>query len=539
MRTRETSLYGWEPIEGQWTVSAALALTKGCEATPAPKFQSAGLYVAFCRRTRPEVFGTRPKDLDGRLIAAAWNRVSPTRWALLLPTFLRYWAAAATRPDIVGSVFNPKPELMLAAMLAGVPASIAGSLKERLLDRSKRVRNWTALKAGGRRKLTYAALALRRASLSGHERGERLAKRLDLGALAALGRLCPEGQAYVIDHCPEEWFGFDTETWPRVRVRDLIPYLDEAKPILRALASSDRVRLALAARDFVGASTNGAALGGDGCITGRLRQLLDPGKSLFEAQLPSKLVQRIAPAYPTVPMAIARKLCLGESPRQISGGFLTAREAHQWLESGGGDVAEWLQQALLGGMAEIPALRDPAIVRWLAAVKRREAWGQLTKERPLHLPGGEEATWRMIDRIDEIQVGDLARGERTRVEDAFESAAQRLGGRWAEMARKDHRVLAPLPKGWRLYKCMRHLNTPSLLEREGREMNHCVGGYTAAIEEGKCVVIALHLPKKGVRSTVELSPTGRVLQHRGAWNGAPHEALQRVLSRFVARRIGA
>jgi len=122
------------------------------------------------------------------------------------------------------------------------------------------------------------------------------------------------------------------------------------------------------------------------------------------------------------------------------------------------------------------------------------------------------------------------------VDAAFERAAARAGAKWLDQARSDHRVLQSLPRGWRLYRCMRHLCTPAMLVREGESMSHCVGSYASAVEGGQSVILALNVT--GHRSTAEITPSGRVLQHRGPHNSDPHPLCQRVLERFL-RRINA
>ena len=55
------------------------------------------------------------------------------------------------------------------------------------------------------------------------------------------------------------------------------------------------------------------------------------------------------------------------------------------------------------------------------------------------------------------------------------------------------------------------MRTPAELAREGKEMDHCVGGYAGAVERGQCHILAIKT-RQG-RSTVELSPRLVVLQH--------------------------
>jgi hypothetical protein len=72
-------------------------------------------------------------------------------------------------------------------------------------------------------------------------------------------------------------------------------------------------------------------------------------------------------------------------------------------------------------------VRSALLARWLLDVHRRGGWGALERSRPLHGPGGVTLEWRYLDRLDEVQDVDLARGVRTHVDAAFRSSAERLG----------------------------------------------------------------------------------------------------------------
>lgn len=247
---------------------------------------------------------------------------------------------------------------------------------------------------------------------------------------------------------------------------------------------------------------------------------------------PATLASWLCPSYSRVPDDFAARLARGESTVQVAGGSLTRAEAHDWLSAGAPDTPlEWLQRGLPVGT---PALRSEPVTRWLLDVERRGQWDALTKEREIVGPGGQRARVRYLDRVDEIQDGDLDRGPQTGVHRAFERAAERCGAAWLERARQDHRVLGSLPRGWRLYThSMRHLCTPAALAKEGDEMQHCVGGYESAVQNGQSIILSIRVC--GERSTVELASDGRVLQHRGAQNSAPHPLCERVLARFQRR----
>lgn len=498
----------------------------------APKrpITSAAQYVAACRAIgRGYEWATAELDwrgrpvyrplagegrIDGRLIAAGYNHESPTRWIREggLCRFLQYWQACAFRPETVGSDYNLAPEQAYAFMRLGLPPWVARSLEYvQRRDPDARLRR---LPRRTRRRYTDAARACARTSM----RDERW--RFSLRALAALGRLCPELQRVALEALKRDprwgdwgwWAETDGKSVRRIRVRD-IPW-DEVARVQRQIAAdtSGRVRVAWA--------------------TGKRRE------ALFEAIHPpgttvSTLAAWLAPSYPRVSEEQAARLARGETPVELSNGQLTKKEAHLWLLSGGGDPLAWLCQRLPAGS---PPVRSFAVARWLIDVHRRGAWSSLTREREIRGPAGQRIIVRYLDRVDEIQDADLVRGPATGVDAAFARAAARFGEEWLAQARGDHRVLQSLPHGWRLYRCMRHLCTPAMLVREGEQMSHCVGSYVSAVESGQSVILALNVV--GRRSTVELSPSGRVLQHRGPHNSDPHPLCQRVLERFL-RRINA
>lgn len=99
----------------------------------------------------------------------------------------------------------------------------------------------------------------------------------------------------------------------------------------------------------------------------------------------------------------------------------------------------------------------------------------------------------------------------------------------------DHRTLAPVP-AWaqKLPRGMRLLNTPAALATEGKEMNHCVGGYRDAVAGGQSFILAIDCGH-GRRSTVELSANLAVLQHKAAGNGWPARRSEQLLQAFLNR----
>jgi hypothetical protein len=454
------------------------------------KIKSAAQYVGICRAIAPHVAG----GIDGRLVACGWNRVPPRAWVNgEMVRFLEYWARAADRPGVVGSSYNPDPDHVARAWSADIPAALVRS-GLRLTDREGRARPMPRERV---RRLLSAARAARRTSVGRRNVSTR--------ALWRLGQFCPELQRAALAALPDE------HTDKPLRIRDL------------DWAAVARLQRNLAAD-----------------TTGRIRAAWAAGKrqaTLVEAARPGDRGAWLCPSYPDVPLPIAARLTRGETPVSIASSIdpdarLTRAEAHAWALAGAQEcvLVWWCEHESL------PTVRSWPAARWLRAVRDRGDWHVLTRERRIHGPAGAEAIVRYLDRVDEIQDCDLVRGSRTGVDAAFEHAAERCGETWMAKAREDHRVLAGLPTGWRLYqRCMRHLATPAQLVREGDEMEHCVGGYAPAVESGRSVILSIRV--LDTKSTVELDRGGRVLQHHGPRNEQPGILAQRVLAR-AARRNG-
>lgn len=85
-----------------------------------------------------------------------------------------------------------------------------------------------------------------------------------------------------------------------------------------------------------------------------------------------------------------------------------------------------------------------------------------------------------------------------------------------------------------IFSKMTHLNTPAQLATEGREMSHYVGGYRDAVSSGQSHILAIDCGHDR-RSTVELSASLTVLQHKARNNGNPasRNEQQSILRRLV------
>jgi hypothetical protein len=168
------------------------------------KIKSAAQYVGICRRLAPALGPVESPTcewsrewptsaVDGRLIAAGWNHVAPRSWVDgELARFLAYWTQAASRPETVGSDYNPSPDHAAAAYFAGIPAKILNA-GLRVADREGRVRSMPRERV---RRLLSAARAARRTSV-----GRRT---VSAKALARLGQLCPELQRAALASLPDE-----------------------------------------------------------------------------------------------------------------------------------------------------------------------------------------------------------------------------------------------------------------------------------------------------------------------------------------------
>lgn len=335
--------------------------------------------------------------------------------------------------------------------------------------------------------------------------------------IAALGRLsAPLRRAAVTSLCDREWprgHYDDAGVWRHFRLRiDNLDWESVRRAQEQLNGGSVRAKAAL-----VGARAAAKLLAvdyDDGSIAGAL-----------------------APAFPTVTLAIARRLALGESPVQIAGGALTRAEAHEWLSGGAQQSVEELLSERVGcTLGREIKLRSVRVLRWLETVagcaRRRES---LTRMRTAQAPGGQTREFSALDILDEIQDADIVTGKDS-VTAVLERAAQRLGEAWMSLQMQDFRPLSPVPT-WakKLPHGVRLLNTPAALATEGKEMNHCVGGYSDAVSNGQSHILAINCGH-GRRSTVELSPAMAILQHKAQGNGYParqnHQLLQAFLNRL-------
>lgn len=492
--------------------------------TTAQKIVTPGHYAAVCRRLAQKQ-GLELR-VDGRLIAAGWNHVTPREWICdggstpasrpSLAKFVAYWNASVARPMTVGSPYNPSPEKAFAAMQSGIRPEELRLLGEKCVGSHRPLAK--------KRKLTLYRAAKAQRRISEKE------SVLPIKTLAVLGRLSPELQRVAL-------FGFNLKAWsgnPHLRVRELNwKGVAVAQEAIRQDASG-RVRIAY--------------------MKGQ-RQLAELMVATGSEDM-ATLRRWLCPSYPTVCIEIGARITRGESPVFIAAhatghgaepnttyalthdrAILTRAEAHGWLSDGApfGTMGWYVSHYLAYlPVEQASALRSWTVVRWLRAVKARGQWSVLLAPR-MDLANGVEIHYTYLDRLDEIQDQDLTAGAATGVNRAFENCQQRKGAAWLQQALRDHAVLAPLPAGWRPYSSMTLLNTRALLAAEGRALEHCVGGYDGAVERKQSVIFGVRVGAH--RSTIEFDLHGNIRQHHGSRNETPHALCVRVVERF-ARRIG-
>lgn len=241
------------------------------------------------------------------------------------------------------------------------------------------------------------------------------------------------------------------------------------------------------------------------------------------------VAEKLAPSYPALTLAMARRLALGESPVALAKDLLTRAEAHVWCTHGAPqDVAAWLCQRL-----GLPAHRSVRVVRWMEMVRLQGRWSAMERVRQAPGPAGAIRAFSALEVIDEIADEDVT-SLTDSVDAVIRRSAERLGEAFMTEAMKDHRMLTPLPSwGRTLPRGMRLLRTPHDLATEGAAMEHCVGGYAAAVQAGQCHVLSI-CTRHG-RSTVELSADLKARQHAGPANRSPPQRHEWLLRAWLLR----
>ncbi|MFI4971157.1 MAG: PcfJ domain-containing protein [Hyphomicrobiales bacterium] len=242
----------------------------------------------------------------------------------------------------------------------------------------------------------------------------------------------------------------------------------------------------------------------------------------------------LAVGYPQLCRQVQARIVLGERPTRLLPG-LSRAEAHAALLEGYSEPAAFI----LRDVGVVGIVHDVAVARWVVACwKDPERQRAILAERCDRGPDGAELRGQLIARLDEIAPEDLARGARTGVREAFASSMRRALERWEKTADTRKDALAPVPAWYRPIRCARLLMSAEALSREGRELAHCVGGYTDQVRSGRSIIVSLSVPIRSrmggaplmLRSTAELSGDGQTIrQHRATKNLAPHTLSERAL----------
>ena len=256
------------------------------------------------------------------------------------------------------------------------------------------------------------------------------------------------------------------------------------------------------------------ALGGEPILSTRLQEIA--------------AVSMLTPAYPNLPLVIARRIASGESPLAIYRAVAptcTKKEAHQWALLGKtraevhNDLIIRAEHHICGEHGVNVVLRTVKVANWLLAVFADPARKEAILATRTQYIGGGEVEFNFISAIDEVQDEDIL-SDADGVNAVFNRVSQRNSEEYAKKMKDNTTVLAPTPE-WMdsLPRWVRVLDTPAMLIKEGSEMIHCVGTYVEAVRKSRCVILTINTPHG--RSTVEVTPQGRLLQHRSVKNAEP------------------
>lgn len=216
-------------------------------------------------------------------------------------------------------------------------------------------------------------------------------------------------------------------------------------------------------------------------------------------------------------------MVMGKSPRDLSGGLLTNREAHSWMHQSKHDTArKWLWELISKEHPEVSNVSVPesnAVITWVRGVLNtpvRKA--ALLKERTTAF-GGYEIDGSLLNRLDELQVCDLS----SSVTQTLEAAVNRaIKEEW----QGDDHLIDPL-------KGFSHPNVTEITEfpilfMEGSSMRHCVAQYAQKIVDGEGRIFSVRTETS--RSTAWVSPRGKLLSHMAFANSAPNDECKALLN---------
>jgi hypothetical protein len=168
------------------------------------------------------------------------------------------------------------------------------------------------------------------------------------------------------------------------------------------------------------------------------------------------------------------------------------------------------------------------VARWLLNIHRRGEWDALLQWRNVRVDDGSVLRFRPIYHVDQVLDEDLVDGRG--VDAVFRRVAERLNA--DDFVVEDHRILHAPPK-WKLYPCMKVLNTADQIIKEVDHLRHWAN-LIVPVRMGISAVLSIDV--LGHRSLVELTWDGReVLRHFAEWGDSPHPLCERVLDRFLRR----
>ncbi len=260
--------------------------------------------------------------------------------------------------------------------------------------------------------------------------------------------------------------------------------------------------------------------------------------------------------FPKLSRAVQARIQAGEKPVDIFHGTLTKAEAHDALTHGYVLAVPYLMRDVyraLGGQN----VRDVTVARWLAAVIADPArLAALTREQARDDGAGYHFTDSYRHHIDDLCAEDIDNGIKTGVPRAFQNSRdrmrrmnERVAAQQEEVARQaalagnrtGRRLVGKpidlIPEWYVPVEGIEILTSREALDREGREMHHCVAGYNGYVQAGDCSILKIRT--KSGKSTAEVrykrrptepsvyhSPihthTIRVIQHKGPCNALPH-----------------
>lgn len=212
--------------------------------------------------------------------------------------------------------------------------------------------------------------------------------------------------------------------------------------------------------------------------------------------------------------AYKAELLLGKKPVELVPS-LTEKHANMFMQQGEHETPlNWLWSHAKTIEPELKSASQPgtiAVVYWtlrmLQSPRRREAMLR-------HRTGvfGDNVEGRVLDRLDEIKPQDLSSSPVRTLETAVERAVREEWNGDDQLI-KDEGWHQEMPEGVTV------LTTYKALRSEGISMRHCVSSYANRVAGNEMLILSID--DRHGRSTVAVSPTGDVTQHKGPHNAEP------------------